>query len=201
MEQLEKLIQLVTDRVMAEIEPQPDKEQFTFVGKTKDYISRYYEERGFQQVAPMELSTPEVVIVTELELYQMTRLAGLMPINETEEALLNRLMQQKTVVVLEEGIEKAFMPKSMQAPFEKAKVELRKWGVQFKQESAFHHPAVTQTAPTTQKKKELITAAKIQNKKLSAGDTFYATPDMIITALAKDYLREQNIQLEVRDAE
>jgi len=207
MDQMERIIQLVTDQVLQKLESHSSKPSFSFLGEPKEYIIRYYQEKGFQYVASCGIESPQILIVTELPLYRMTRLAHFTPLDDSEKGLLNRLMDQKSLVVLEDGIEytqkKKDIPEKIRTPFEKARLELKKLGVQFMDQTEFHKTGVQQNTPTVSagaKKKELVTMQKLQKSGLSDGDTFIVTPNMIITALAKDYIHDRHIQVDERDA-
>ncbi|AQS52766.1 hypothetical protein BW727_100373 [Jeotgalibaca dankookensis] len=211
MEQIEKIIQLVTDRLMDELLQTKTQittgPTFTILGKSEDYIVRYYKQGGYQNQVGTDFDSPEVLVITEMPLFMLTRLSHLTPNNPTEEAILNRLLKQQPIIVLEEGIEymqkKSHISKSMIPTFEKAKLELQKWGVKFVQPQYFQNDVVTarnEQVSTPPKKKQLITARTIQSLNLHEGDIFEVTPHMIVTALAKDYLKDQNILIEKRDA-
>ncbi len=210
MESIDKIIQLVTDRLMDELAqtkiPAITGPAFAILGKPEDYILQYYKQGGYQDQTGADLHSPEVVVITEMPLFMLTRLSHLAPNNPTEEAILNRLLNQKPIIVLEEGMEytqkKSHLSKSMIPPFEKTKLELRKWGVKFVQPQYFQNDILatrTEQVSTSPKKKQLITAKTIQSMNLLEGDIFEVTSDMIVTALAKDYLKDQNILIEKRD--
>lgn len=211
MEQLEKIIQLVTDRVMEQLEKKESavsssQSVFSFMGKTQEDAAVYYQQQGFRQAAFRDIHSPQILILSELPLYRLTRMAHLAPIDEMEEKLLERILNKQTLVILEEGMEytqrKSEIPKAMQAVFEKAKLELRKWGVQYLNKNDLVRSSTSTGpafVPASPQKKELFTVAKIRNMNLTSHDVFYITPNMIVTSLAKDYLREQRIQIEERD--
>lgn len=207
MEQIEKIIQLVTNRVIEQLEQPSAKAKFAFMGEPKEFIVRYFQSQGYEQGNLRMSGSVEVLVITEMTLYMLTRLAQLAPNNSNEEAILDRLMKQESILVLEEGmdynIKKVQIPKIMQSPFEKAKVELKKWGMKFVNQEYFQESERNLAQPLSvsfPRRKELITATKIQNMHLQAGDIFEVTSNMIVTALAKDYLHDQNIIMEVRDA-
>lgn len=209
MEQIDKIIELVTDRLMDELSQiQPTLgPTFAILGKQEDYILQHYKQGGYQDRTGKNLQSPEVLVVTEMPMFMLTRLSHLTPVNQTEEQLLNRLMAQQLIIVLEEGMEyiqkKSQISKSMIPVFEKAKMELQKWGVKFVNPSYFKNEKAvvpTEQINTAPMKKELITAQKIQNMHLQEGEVFEVTSNMIVTALAKDYLHDQNILMKMRDA-
>lgn len=211
MEQIEKIIQLVTDRLMDELSQTNTQlttgPSFAILGKSEDYIVRYFKQGGYQEQTGTDFDSPEVLVITEMPLFMLTRLSHLAPHNPTEKAILNRLLKQRPIIVLEEGIEymkkKSHISKSMIPSFEKAKLELQKWGIKFVQPQYFQNDIVAarnEPVSTPPKKKQLITARTIQSLNLQEGDIFEVTPHMIVTALAKDYLKDQNILIEKREA-
>lgn len=207
MDQMEKIVQLVTDRLMAQLEQDKKTPSIAFYGPKNEKVFEHYRKKGYQEMSN-NLSSPDILIVTQLSLFTMTRLANLAPQDAMEEELLRRLMQREDTLILEDGLEyyqkNAQLPKLMKPLFDKAKIDLEKWGATYIKVQDFDK----QAAPVNQsgiknssaKKKELITATRVQGLKLREGEVFVATPNMIITALAKDYLRDQGIFIEMRDA-
>lgn len=206
MDQMEKIVQLVTDRLLSQLEQKTEQPTIAFYGPKNSKVLHFYEQKGYREADTL-VSVPEVVVVTEMPLFTLTRLANLAPQGKDEEKLLKRLFKQQTTFIVEEGLEyqnpEANVPKMMKPVFDRARIDLQKWGASFVNLTYFDGEktagSLTQKSSASAKK-ELITATKIQNLKLRSGDHFVVTPNMIITALAKDYLRDQGISIEMRDA-
>ena len=202
MDDLEKVVRLVTDRLIEKLQD-TDQNTIAFVGEPTEDISRYFQEKGYNDITDYEVISPDLLVVVNLPLYSLTRLAQLIPQNETEEKILNRLINKQALWIVEEGMsftrKRAHLPNQMVQVFDKAKQDLQKWGVKYVNQTLFRKG--TSMEPTEKKKKstkkELITVTKAQRLQLSAGDTFYVQPNMILTALAKDYLRDRDIVIEM----
>lgn len=202
MDDLEKVVRLVTDRLIEKLQD-TDQSTIAFVGEPTEDISRFFQEKGYNDITDHEVISPDLLVVVNLSLYSLTRLAQLIPQNETEEKILNRLINKQALWIVEEGMsfthKRAHLPNQMVQVFDKAKQDLQKWGVKYVNQTLFRKG--TSMEPTEKKKistkKELITVTKAQRLQLSAGDTFYVQPNMILTALAKDYLRDRDIVIEM----
>ena len=203
MDNVEQMVRLVTDRLLEKLQENA-QQTVAYIGNASNEVQAYVTNHGYTAIVSHELGSPELLVVTELSLFSLTRLAQLVPKEAEEEKILKRVITNQPVWIVEEGMEltrkKDTLPKPLRIQFEKAKEELRKWGVKFVTCSARAQVVqATKTGKPTPVKKELLTVAKIQKQKLAAGDTFHANPSMIITALAKDYLKDRGILIEMRN--
>lgn len=201
--ELEQMVQLVTDRLIEKLHAS-DQPTLAVIGEQHPTISAYYKEKGYQNITGHFFLTADVLLVTELSLFSLTRLAQLLPQGKDEQAILQQLLQNKNLYVLEDGLElskkRSVMNQRMLTEFDKAKLTLQKWGATFVSKDYFEdkptgRQPVSSVSPV---KKELITVAKVQALSLSKEDVFYVTPNMIVTALAKDYLKDKEIHIEKR---
>lgn len=199
--ELEQMVQLVTDRLMEKLHAS-NQPSFAIIGKAHKTLEDDYLEKGYQQVAANGLMTADILIVAELSLFSLSRLSQLLPQTKDEEAILNHMMQKKVVYVLEEGLalnqQRDCLHKPILAEFDKAMATLQKWGVKLiKANENLQKPLKGGQIANVKAKKELVTVTKLQAQALSKGDHFYIKPNMIVTALAKDYLKDKGIIVEM----
>lgn len=199
--ELEQMVQLVTDRLIEKLHAS-DQPRLAVIGEKNPIIDSYYKEKGYQNVSDHPFLAADVLLVTELSLFSLTRLAQLLPQGNDEEAILKQLLQKQTLYIVEEGLElskkRPVLNRQMAAEFDKAKVTLQKWGANFVSIDFFKGGSTVAqpSTPARPTKRELITVAKVQALSLSKGDVFSVTPNMIVTALAKDYLKDKEISIE-----
>lgn len=204
MDDIDKVVRLVTDRLIEKLQAS-DQSTVAFIGEPTEEMGRYFQEKGYSDITNREIISPDLLVVTKLPLYSLTRLAQLVPQNDSEEKILNRLLNKQALWILEEGMgftqKRQNMPSQMVPVFDKAKLELQKWGAKYVTQATFQKGTPVAAAPTKKvsTKKELITIAKVQQLKLGAGAVFQVQPNMIVTALAKDYLRDHDILIEKRN--
>jgi ethanolamine utilization protein len=207
MDQLEEIIQLVTDKLMEKLSDSTPGKIFSFWGEPKDFIIKYYEQQGMYYSSDCDILNHHIIILTETPFFLMKRIHNMSPMNKNEIDLMNRLLSQKKVVIFKEGIEftnnKEELPNGIKKMMSKTISDLQDYGVEVKSSNDFKYQRSDDRNSKSlemKQKKELVTIKKIQALGLNKGDLFTITPNMIVTALAKDYLRDYHIQVEERDA-
>ena len=202
MDELDKVVRLVTDRLIEKLQ-ETDQSTVAFVGEPTAEMMRYFNEKGYSDITNREIMSPDLLVVVKLPVYTLTRLAQLAPQSDTEEKILNRLLNKQALWIIEEGLaitqKRQNIPSQMGQVFDKAKQELQRWGAKYVNQAFFEKGAavVTTDKSKVSTKKELMTVTKAQQLNLSAGEVFYVQPNMILTALAKDYLRDRDIVIEM----
>ena len=103
MDNIEIFVQKITDILMQRLEKEEPRKTLAFLGKEYTSIRTYYEQKGYRIVSFQEKM--DEVIVTELPILNMNRLALGLPQGEDEIIIWDRLLKQKKVMVLQEGME------------------------------------------------------------------------------------------------
>ncbi|ABW18356.1 hypothetical protein [Alkaliphilus oremlandii] len=201
MDNIEIFVQKITDILMQRLEKEEPRKTLAFLGKEYTSIRTYYEQKGYRIVSFQEKM--DEVIVTELPILNMNRLALGLPQGEDEIIIWDRLLKQKKVMVLQEGMElyisrQNISPALLQV-LEHYKKQLVKYGVSILPLKNFEKSRETihdvKNEAHKGGKKELLTIAKVREMNLQEGDIFEADPNTIITALARDYMRDLGVQI------
>ncbi len=204
MDNVEILVQKITDIIIQRLQKEEPRKTVTFLGKEYLSIRTYYEKRGYQIVSVKDKFDADIVIVTELYILNMNRIALGLPQTEGEVIIFQRLLNNKDVIFLEEGMEfkssKHVAPRALLQVLENHKNQLVRYGASILPLKNFEK--VNETINKGVKegirksdKKELLTIAKVRKLNLQAGDIFEADKNIIITALARDYMRDLGVQI------
>ena len=212
MENLDKIVDLITDRLMDKLQVESDKSSVFVIGAfdTPDILDR----EGYQVVK--NSSSADIILVESIGFDAILRIASLCPLTADEAVVIKSLLKGKKVLVLNESFDfhqykqtsKALLFQDLQEQYEK----LIRYGVQFyKKEEliaileestsgennkpAYDVPKNSST-PKTVEKVGLLTEKKLIEMNLSDNDSIRLKKGMIVTALAKDYLKRHNINIE-----
>ncbi|MGT2785055.1 hypothetical protein [Streptococcus merionis] len=207
MENIDKLVQLITDRLLENLQHQPNETSVFLIGKesTREYLASH----GCR--VTQEHTSADFVVVDDLALDAFLRVASLCPADAKESSLLTSLLEGKKVLISLEAFNieqykqsaKSLLYRELLA--QKAKLE--KYGATFYSETQLLSlleakeatkdvVATHQSTPVSQSSKsKLITESKLRAMQLSEGDTFTLEKGMIVTALAKDYLKRHKIRI------
>ena len=182
MENLDKIVDLITDRLMDKLQVESYKSSVFVIG-------------GFDA---------------------MLRIASLCPLTEDEAVVIKSLLKGKKVLVLNELFDfhqfkqtsKALLFQDLQEQYEK----LIRYGVQFYKKEELvsileestggennkpvQEVSKNSSTPKTVEKVGLLTEKKLIEMNLSDNDSIRLKKGMIVTALAKDYLKRHNINIE-----
>ena len=215
MENLDKIVDLITDRLMDKLQVESYKSSVFVIGAfdTPDILDR----EGYQVVK--NSSSADIILVESIGFDAMLRIASLCPLTEEEAVVIKSLLKGKKVLVLNESFDfhqykqtsKALLFQDLQEQYEK----LIRYGVQFYKKEELvsileestestggenNKPVqdVTKNSstPKTVEKVGLLTEKKLIEMNLSDNDSIRLKKGMIVTALAKDYLKRHNINIE-----
>lgn len=204
MDNVEIVVQKITDIIIQRLQKEEPKKTVAFLGKEYSSIRIYYEKRGYEIVSVNHQSDTDTVIVTELPVLNMNRIALGVPQTEEEATIFQRLLNKKEVVILEEGMElqksQHVAPRPLVQVLENHKNQLVRYGASILPLKGFEK--INETTNREVKdvihqnhKKELLTMEKVRKLNLQAGDIFEADKNIIITALARDYMRDLGIRI------
>ncbi|QUH18473.1 hypothetical protein [Alkaliphilus sp. B6464] len=204
MDNIEVLVQKITDIVIQRLQKEEPRKTVVFLGKEYSSIRTYYEKRGYEIVSVKDKSDTDIVIVTELSILNMNRIALGLPQTEDEVIIWERLLNKKEAIFLEEGMElqasRHVAPRALLQVLENHKNQLVRYGASILPLKNFEK--INETINKEVKdvihksdKKELLTIAKVRKLNLQAGDIFEADKNTIITALARDYMRDLGVQI------
>lgn len=213
MENLDHLVDLITDRLMEKLKQKPQKPSVYVIGGDK--IPDLLEREGFQVVK--DSCTAEIVVVESLGFDAFLRLSSLCPLAVEEAVILKSLLKGKKVLVSDSAFaiqqykqsSKVHLYQKLQGQREK----LIRYGLQFYKEGQLlallesnqaEEPrlevkrAVTEeVSPKTKtpSKTVLLTEKKLREMGLPENGSFKIEKGMIVTALARDYLKCQKIEI------
>lgn len=210
MENVDKLVQLITDRLLENLQHAPTNKSVLLIGGTTQ-TADMFEQAGYALVDDLQLTT-EYIVVESIQIDSLLRVASLCPTTTQESALVKGLLQGKAVYVLNSTVQlDAYRKTAAPLLFKELlhqKQKLEKYGVTFCDQIDFivqnnsvsveKEQAVksTQHVVKADKKSKLITEAKLRDLNLSSGDVFVAPKGTIVTSLAKDYLKRHKITLQ-----
>ena len=215
MENLDKIVDLITDRLMDKLQVESYKSSVFVIGAfdTPDILDR----EGYQVVK--NSSSADIILVESIGFDAMLRIASLCPLTADEAVVIKSLLKGKKVLVLNESFafhqykqtSKALLFQDLQEQYQK----LIRYGVQFYKKEELvsileestestggenNKPVqdVTKNSstPKTVEKVGLLTEKKLIEMNLSDNDSIRLKKGMIVTALAKDYLKRHNINIE-----
>ena len=212
MENLDKIVDLITDRLMDKLQVESDKSSVFVIGAfdTPDILDR----EGYQVVK--NSSSADIILVESIGFDAILRIASLCPLTADEAVVIKSLLKGKKVLVLNESFDfhqykqtsKALLFQDLQEQYEK----LIRYGVQFYKKEELvsileestggenNKPVQdvikNSSTPKTVEKVGLLTEKKLIEMNLSDNDSIRLKKGMIVTALAKDYLKRHNINIE-----
>lgn len=214
MENIDKLVQLITDRLLENLQDEPDRKTVYVIGK--DQTVNCLETNGFCLTAHPEAA--DYMVVDGLAVDALLRVAALCPTSEPESLVLNSLLAGRKVLVsvacfdTEQYKNKAKSLLYREMLQQKAKLET--YGVTFYQEGnllAYLESTPKTEAPrqvmtessrpsreriSEQPQSKLITETRLRSMGLSEGDVLKLEKGMIVTALAQDYIKRHRIIVE-----
>ncbi|XJS10943.1 hypothetical protein ACF3NG_01380 [Aerococcaceae bacterium WGS1372] len=211
MNHLEDLVDEVTKRVMlaikensvtalSSVEKPTPKYTYSLIGKERSKVESYFKHHDYGRSTNNDKQS-DVLVISEINMYSIPRIANIIPINAQEELILDYVQQGKTVYLLSDSIQG--MNNNTGDQFNKKYNQhvndLKKMGIRVVNESFFsiENELNSRTGEHGTKKK-LITLDYIQSFSLNRNDTFELDKNVIITPLAMDYLKDLNIQVKRR---
>lgn len=209
MANIDKLVQLITDRLLEKMASETDKSSVYLVGKDSTRNLLLAEGFGLSD----DVTKADYVVVDDLAVDGFLRLAALCPTTIEENNLLTALLTGKKVLASSTNLDllayKQTATSLLYRNLLKQKETLEKYGLQFYQEEQLltllsggkAEQAVGQVSKIKAKpaqpagKRLLVTESKLREMDLVDGGTFQVSKGMIITALAKDYLNRHHITI------
>ncbi|MCQ4922066.1 hypothetical protein NE686_03130 [Tissierella carlieri] len=204
MDNIEIIVQKITDIIIQRLQKEELRGTVTFLGKEYSSIRTYYEKRGYEIVSVKDKFSTDIVIVTELSILNMNRIALGLPQTEEEVIIWERLLNKRDVIFLEEGMElhasQHVAPRALLQVLVNNKNQLVRYGASIlplKNFEKINETINKEVKDVIRKsdKKELLTIEKVRKLNLQAGDIFEADKNIIITALARDYMRDLGVQI------
>ena len=206
MDNIEKVVQKITDIIIQRLQKEEPRKTVTFLGKEYSSIRIYYEKRGYEIASGKDKLDTEIVIVTELSILNMNRIALGLPQTEDEVIIFQRLLSKKDVIILEEGMELKeshhVASRVLLQVLENYKNQLVRYGASILPLMNFEKINETNNKELELKagvlksdKKELLTIEKVRKLNLQSGDIFETDKNIIVTALARDYMRDLGVKI------
>lgn len=204
MDNIETVVQTITDIIIQRLQKEEHRKTVVFLGKEYSSIRTYFENRGYEIAPVKDKSDTDIIIVTELAVLNMNRIAQGLPQTEDEVIIFQHLLNGKKVFFLEEGMElhasQHAAPRALLQVLENYKNQLVRYGASILPLKHFEkiNGAINQDVNDKADKsdrKELITVAKVRKLNLHAGDIFETDKNVIVTALARDYLRDLGVEI------
>lgn len=203
MENIDKLVQLITEKLMERLKDQSEDERCFFLGELDCSNSVDFVRTNLVEEA-------DVVIIGNHQLHSLLRLASLTPSNSIEEQIIEALLSGKRVYASDQNFKLQHCMQSSKSVLYKELIRkkeiLEKYGIAFYQDRDLVNvlsdkkPSGFNLSSSKQEhhifnKRTLITESKLRELELADGDTFKIEKGMIVTALAKDYLNRRNINI------
>ena len=204
MDNIEIVVQKITDIIIQRLQKEEHRKTVVFIGKEYSSIRTYYEKRNYKIASLKDKSDTDIIIVTELTILNMNRIALGLPQTEDEVMIFQHFLNGKKVFFLEEGMElhasQHVAPRALLQVLENYKNQLVRYGASilplkhFEKINGAINQEVNDKADKSDRK-ELITVAKVRKLNLHAGDIFETDKNVIVTALARDYLRDLGVEI------
>lgn len=207
MDNVDKLVQLITDRLLENLHHTP--KSVLLIGGSKATVD-LAEQAGYTVVDTLQLNTEYIVVETS-QIDALLRVASLCPTTPEESIIVSGLLQGKHVCILNSALQVEEYKKTatplLYRELLNQKQKLEKYGAKFCDTLEFSAVSkeVSVSSGTvinkgkvvkSDKKSKLITEAKLRELDLGEGDVFVAPKGVIVTSLAKDYLKRRKISLE-----
>lgn len=204
MDNIEIVVQKITDIIIQRLQKEEHRKTVVFIGKEYSSIRTYYEKRNYKIASLKDKSDTDIIIVTELTILNMNRIALGLPQTEDEVMIFQHFLNGKKVFFLEEGMElhasQHVAPRALLQVLENYKNQLVRYGASILPLKHFEkiNGAINQEVNDKANKsdrKELLTVAKVRKLNLHAGDIFETDKNIIVTAMARDYLRDLGVEI------
>lgn len=221
MENLDQLVHMITDRLLENFQNKPVEKTVLLVGK--ESTAEQLKEAGYNVVTDVTSILVDAIVIDHLSVDSFLRVASLCPTTDVETTVLNNLLEGKKVYALSSLFDveryKKLATQTLYRELLQQKNKLEKYGLKFfNSENLLNILGTTESKSkvidkvfdaTTHKeivpkrassnnapKTKLITESKLKEMGLSEGDVFVVEKGMIVTALAKDYLKRHKITMQ-----
>ncbi|MGT2933992.1 ethanolamine utilization protein [Streptococcus catagoni] len=206
---IDKLVQEITDRLLENLHQESMAKKVYVIGQVEN--ESHLLQEGYKIVDQED--SADYLIVTSLSRDSLLRVASLCPTSKEESILLSALLEGKPVFVWSACLQLAHYQKKAKSLLYREMLEQKRkldnYGVQFYEKETLmallkkkqqlkkaELQGDQKLNKKVSKKKNLITEAKLKNLQLRAGQFFRLEEDMIITDLARDYLKRHHIIIE-----
>lgn len=198
---IEHIVEKVTKQVLDLIQKSSNK--YFILGQTSDDLQKFLSDNAIMVNQSFEeaKNSSGALILTVSSIKSFIRLSHLIATNSLEDFIVDTLVEQRKLFI-EERFE---CPKNQHILkiINQARADLTKLGVVFLNASNYgqhllEKPALKETnfgLSGAVVKKTPVTLDVISHYDFTASKTFHLEPNMILTALAKDYLREHDIKI------
>lgn len=197
MEDMEKLVQELTTRILEKIQAGQALPKACVRGTEE--LREKVAAAGFQLVADSHAA--DVLLIQDLSLASLLRLSQLLPQPGLEEEIFYRILAGKSVFIVDwfKELESSLStPRILAQKVKEAQRLLVSYGV--RGGSLDHYlgqsSSTVQESPSHSSKKQLITEKKLRDMNLQDGDILKLEPGTIVTALARDFLKRHHILME-----
>ena len=193
MDNIEIVVQKITDIIIQRLQKEEHRKTVVFIGKEYSSIRTYYEKRNYKIASLKDKSDTDIIIVTELTILNMNRIALGLPQTEDEVMIFQHFLNGKKVFFLEEGMElhasQHVAPRALLQVLENYKNQLVRYGASILPLKHFEkiNGAINQEVNDK--------ANKSDRKELLTVDIFETDKNIIVTALARDYLRDLGVEI------
>lgn len=221
MENLDQLVQMITDRLLENFQNKPVEKTVLLVGK--ESTAEQLKEAGYNVVTDVTSILVDAIVIDHLSVDSFLRVASLCPTTDVETTILNNLLEGKKVYALSSLFDveryKKLATQTLYRELLQQKNKLEKYGLKFFNsenllnilgtvesksklidkvfDATTHKEIVPKRASSNNAPKtKLITESKLKEMGLSEGDVFVVEKGMIVTALAKDYLKRHKITMQ-----
>ena len=211
MQNLDKIVDLITDRLMEKLELEYYKPSVYIVGK--NHFPDILKHDGYQVVK--DSSIADIILIESIAFDAFLRISSLCPLTIEEAIIIKNLLKGKRVLAASNLFEIQKYQKSsnnlMYQELKKKYDNLIQYGIQFyKKEDLLatlessgtgcnirnYNETKGKNNPKIVSKTSLLTEKKLIEMNLSENESIKIDKGMIVTALAKDYLKRHNIKIE-----
>lgn len=193
MDNFEELVQIVTQKVLEALGDktgiyQDKTNAFGVYGEETEVLKQFIKDSEHEISVLSDSSTG--VVISQLSLETLMRIANMLPETPAEKIILEALLEKKKVYVLNNGKEyRSLIKKSLygvKEQVQKAENQWSKFGAEF--------VTVKLTSVTNENNKKVITKESLQKEMNQGISEWTVTDSMIVTPLAKDFIREKQLK-------
>lgn len=200
MSSVDELVQKVMEAVLAKLANEETQPKLKLIGTSDSSVPQLISKLPSVSIFNGSIEEADVLLLTELTVDQMGRIASGCPQTPEESGILKHFLKGKKVFVLQEGIEfyayRQSASYALRQKFEAFELQWRRYGAEIvsEKETRWQLPkSQNQPNDAATMTKKIWTEAKIKELNLHSGASFKLGKNAMLTALAKDYLREKNI--------
>lgn len=203
MDNLEFLVQEITNRLLNRLKESSPKQTIYIIGDRSKHINLY----EFEVIDSAEVA--EKIFANGLTTDSLLRIANLCPLSSDEKEVIDNLLAGRTVFIPNEDLNLEHYKQCSKALLYKElldkKHKLEQFGVQFyslgtlpngiKHNKETFQPFEKTVEKKVSKKAKLLTESKLRSLDLEDDSEFHVEKGTIITALARDYLNRRRITI------